>query len=565
MDTEETIKRVRTGDTTALSMLIQTYSPKVRKVCFNITNEDEDILNDLVQVVFIRAYYSLNQLRDDSKFGEWVCAIAKNEALKFLKNKQKGRLIPFSTFTNEELEVEWNITPENWLEEKEIKEIISQLPAGYGKVFQMAVIEGYSHKEIAEKLGIEPHSSSSQLARAKAMLRKMINKRMLAAISIIFISIPLYRIILRMYKTEDENTHTAQVKNEGKGQPKVAKKQTEEKPVQTNGTKNPVASKSYTNIAQTTSGSLPEVDTLQILDTPDNSHIALSESDSIVADSTRTPKHEYDKPYIAEETRVPEKQKWQLIATGSLGAASDQNANRILAGNIGSGGPDTDGPVTPSEFSTWDELYRHLQQKEQEGLSEEEKALMEIALNNKNNISNIKNDGKIVEHEHHDKPITFGLSATMSLGNNWNVATGLQYSFLKSDFTSGEDGYYIKRNQKAHYLGIPLKVSYRWFEAKNWSAYSSLGVTLHIPVYGNTSEKYVVGQSTPYTANRHITPPLQWSVGTSIGVQYQFAPNWGIYLEPSLNWYIPNSSSVHTVWTEHPVTFTVPFGIRFTW
>lgn len=131
---------------------------------------------------------------------------------------------------------------------------------------------------------------------------------------------------------------------------------------------------------------------------------------------------------------------------------------------------------------------------------------MEIALNNKNNISNIKNDGKIVEHEHHDKPITFGLSATMSLGNNWNVATGLQYSFLKSDFTSGEDGYYIKRNQKLHYLGIPLQVSYRWFEAKNWSAYSSWGVTMHIPVYGNTSEKYVVGQSTPYTVNRHITP-----------------------------------------------------------
>lgn len=101
-------------------MLIQTYSPIVRKVCFNITNEDEDILNDLVQVVFIRAYYSLNQLRDDSKFGEWACAIAKNEALKFLKNKQKGRLIPFSAFTNEELEVEWNVTPENWLEEKEI-------------------------------------------------------------------------------------------------------------------------------------------------------------------------------------------------------------------------------------------------------------------------------------------------------------------------------------------------------------------------------------------------------------------------------------------------------------
>lgn len=54
--------------------------------------------------------------------------------------------------------------------------------------------------------------------------------------------------------------------------------------------------------------------------------------------------------------------------------------------------------------------------KEQKTLSEEEKALMEIALNNKNNT---KNDGKIVEHERHDNPITFGLSVTKSLENKW--------------------------------------------------------------------------------------------------------------------------------------------------
>ena len=56
MDIEETIKRVKTGDTTALKELIETYSPMLRKVCFNITHEDEDALNDLVQVAFIRAY-----------------------------------------------------------------------------------------------------------------------------------------------------------------------------------------------------------------------------------------------------------------------------------------------------------------------------------------------------------------------------------------------------------------------------------------------------------------------------------------------------------------------------
>lgn len=55
MDIEETIKQVRTGDANALTRLIEAYSPMVRKVCSNITDEDEDTLNDVVQVVFIRA------------------------------------------------------------------------------------------------------------------------------------------------------------------------------------------------------------------------------------------------------------------------------------------------------------------------------------------------------------------------------------------------------------------------------------------------------------------------------------------------------------------------------
>lgn len=65
----------------------------------------------------------------------------------------------------------------------------------------------------------------------------------------------------------------------------------------------------------------------------------------------------------------------------------------MLASNIGSGLPDSDAPASPNRFSTWEECYHYLQMKEQETLSEEEKALMEIALNNKNNT---KNDGKIV-------------------------------------------------------------------------------------------------------------------------------------------------------------------------
>ena len=316
--------------------------------------------------------------------------------------------------------------------EKEIMDIVRQLPTGYSKVFQMAVIEGYSHKEIAERMGIEPHSSSSQLARAKAMLRKMISKRMLAVVTIIFISIPICRVLWRKDKAKEKNNHTAQVKNEDKGQTSLGNRQVEEKQAtkdqitkdqsQKDKEVDVVISNIYPRVVQAIVDTIPATDTLQSPSTLDNIRIAGIIDDSIFSDTMRIRWHEYDKPLITEETVLPKKHHWQLLAAGSLGSALAQNAYRMLTGNSGGGLPDVDGPdgpVAPDKFSTWDEYYRYLQIKEHEGLSEEEKALMEIAFNNKNNINNnIKNDGKIVEHEHHDKPISFGISVTKTLGKN---------------------------------------------------------------------------------------------------------------------------------------------------
>lgn len=101
--------------------------------------------------------------------------------------------------------------------------------------------------------------------------------------------------------------------------------------------------------------------------------------------------------------------------------------------------------------------------------------------------------------------------------------------------------------------------------AKRWTAYTSAGVQLNIPLYGKANEQYVTGATIPYDSNSHFTPPLQWTVGSGIGLQYNITPNWGIYFEPTLNWHLPNGSTIHTIWTEQPFTVTAPFGIRFTW
>ena len=566
MKIEKLIERVKAGDADALKTVYETYSQRMRNVCIRITQEDEDTVSDLVQEAFIRAYYSLGKLKDSSKFGEWIVAITKNVSLRYLERKQKVQVMPFSSIADE-FDVESSLASDSMLEEKELLEIINKLPSGYCKVFKMAVIEGFSHKEIAEKLGIEPHSSSSQLTRAKVMLQAMINKRTLALISIILICVPICKYLFWKKDTEEKRLSVANVDN------------AKEKPSANHGTElsNTKSSSVDKKVLATTTPNvktkLPKftvVDSICIKtdfekDDSTNNIVIAIEKDTVSFDTVKQVMPKFEE-FIAKNDVAPSyKSKWQLLAMGSVGSALAQTAYKILVGNKGEDSTDGPQPSGPQMFSTWEEYSRYLQQNAHGNMSEAEKALMEIAINNTNNINNIKNGGKIVEHEYHDKPITFGLSMTKTINRKWNMETGLQYSILKSEFILGEDDYYVQKRQKIHYLGIPLRLSYKWFGANRWTAYTSAGIILNIPLSGKTDEQYVTGTVIPYSESWHFTPPFQWTIGTGVGLQYNFANNWGVYLEPTFSWHIPNGSTTRTIWTEHPFTITVPFGIRFIW
>ena len=565
MKIEKLIERVKAGDTDALKTVYEAYSQRMRNACIRITQEDEDTVDDLVQESFIRAYYSLEKLKDASKFGEWVVAITKNVSLRYLERKRKIQVLPFSEI-GDGFDVESSYTSDSKLEEKELFELIDKLPSGYRNVFRMAVIDGFSHKEIAEKLGIEPHSSSSQLTRAKVLLRNMINRRMLAVISILLVSIPIYKYLFWKRSTEKEQHPVANINDAAKG-----KRSVDRETVQPT-TQSPVVDKNILATASPGKMKLQEyavADSVGILtdsaknDSAINVVIAI-EKDTVSLDTMKQVVPKLDE-FLAKEVAPSYKSKWQLLAMGSLGSALAQTAYKMLVGNKGEDITDGPQPSGPQMFSTWEQYSQYLLQNAHGNMSEAEKALMEIAINNTNNINNIKNGGKIVEHEYHDKPITFGLSMTKTINRNWNMETGLQYSLLKSEFILGEDDYYIQKRQKVQYLGIPLRLSYKWFGANRWTAYTSAGIILNIPLSGKTDERYVTGTVVPYSDNWHFTPPFQWTVGTGVGLQYNFANNWGVYLEPTFSWHIPNGSTTRTIWTEHSFTITVPFGIRFTW
>lgn len=567
MDIERLLKRVKTGDSGALRTLYDTYTPLMREICATITKADAGTIDDLVQESFILAYYSLDQLRETSKFKSWITAITRNVALKHVERDSKMKFVSFSA-VNADVTATNVPTADSVLSEKEIQELINKLPAGYGKVLRMT-LDGFSHKEIADELGIEPHSSSSQLARAKAILRHAINKRTITIIALAIMSLPL---IKHFFLREEQKPMAIASGNKSKPKPQNASGNTQQS---SNTDVSAPATRTYAKAASTPTGLAsikPDTTTLLYGDTtslrkpskstPENALAATEKHDSTANQRTDAPVQNIaiteTGTNVAEESTSSSKHKWQLLAAGSLGPALAQNVYALISNSIDSGTTDPDGSITgPTNFGTWDELRDYLISNKHANTPADTLALIDIAANNRGS--------KIVEHEHHDKPITIALSATKTLGKHWSMATGLQYSLLKSTFTLGEGNYYIKKYQKAHYLGIPLQVSYKWLNLKKWEAYSSAGLTLNVPLHGKTQERYVTGASVPYSSKWHFTPPVQWSVGANVGLQYKLNTNWGIYAEPTFNWHIPNGSSTHTIWTEHPISVTVPFGVRYTW
>ena len=154
-------------------LLYHRFSPKMYSVCLRYSGNAEDA-RDLLQEGFIKIFKNLSKYRGDGSFEGWIRRIFVNTSIEHFRKKVYLQDV---TETQERTleDKEWNVLDE--LAEKDIMKMIHQLSPGYKAVFNMHVVEGYSHKEIAEMLGINEGTSKSQLARAKMVLKKMVHDR----------------------------------------------------------------------------------------------------------------------------------------------------------------------------------------------------------------------------------------------------------------------------------------------------------------------------------------------------------------------------------------------------
>lgn len=167
------ISRCKDGDRRAQEELYRLYSPMLMGVCLRYASNKEEA-EDFLQEGFIKIYANLYQYQPIGSFSAWLRKVVVNVALQKLRRKKT----PFADIEIDRLAdaVESNEDIFSQFGAKMLIRLIQQLPDGYRTVFNMYVIEGYSHKEIATQLGINEATSKSQLSRAKAALRKMLEQ-----------------------------------------------------------------------------------------------------------------------------------------------------------------------------------------------------------------------------------------------------------------------------------------------------------------------------------------------------------------------------------------------------
>lgn len=159
------------GDRKSQKDLYDLYAPRLFSVCLKYTKNQMDA-EDVLQDSFVKLFNNLDKFKGDGSFEGWMRRIIVNTAIEHLRRKRiETRDCDY--FQNSLIDK--RPTPLDDLYNKDLLKSSRELSKGYQTVFHLYAVEGFSHQEIADKLGISESTSKSQFCRAKAMLRTMVH------------------------------------------------------------------------------------------------------------------------------------------------------------------------------------------------------------------------------------------------------------------------------------------------------------------------------------------------------------------------------------------------------
>ena len=156
---------------TCQQALYNVYCRKMMTVCLRYSKSTDEA-EDILQEGFVKVFQAIKGFRQEAKLETWITRIMVNTAL----NAQRKKMYLYPMVDIEDLRLPEQEVSLSGIHFNQLLELIQSLPQGCQIVFNMFAIEGYSHKEIAELLGISEGTSKSQFARAKSLLQQKLLK-----------------------------------------------------------------------------------------------------------------------------------------------------------------------------------------------------------------------------------------------------------------------------------------------------------------------------------------------------------------------------------------------------
>ena len=161
----------------------------------------------------------------------------------------------------------------------------------------------------------------------------------------------------------------------------------------------------------------------------------------------------------------------------------------------------------------------------------------------------------LYERTKHHQPISVGMQVGFHLFPKLKLSTGLVYTKVSSDFISGVSDTRTVSTQDLHYIGIPLNLSYSVWEYKGLHTYVTAGGEGAVNIKNHTETDGEVKESK--------RDKMQWSTNASVGIQYDFIPQLGVYVEPGMKYYFDNGSQIENIFKDKKLNFNIQFGLRF--
>lgn len=161
----------------------------------------------------------------------------------------------------------------------------------------------------------------------------------------------------------------------------------------------------------------------------------------------------------------------------------------------------------------------------------------------------------LYEKAKHHQPISVGMQVGFHFLPKLKLSTGLVYTKVSSDFISGISDTRTVSTQDLHYIGIPLNLSYSVWEYKGLHTYVTAGGEGAVNIKNHTETDGEVKESK--------RDKMQWSTNASVGIQYDFIPQLGVYVEPGMKYYFDNGSQIENIFKDKKLNFNIQFGLRF--